>query len=409
MTEKNEIQDHILELRTNLMRDLPFYGEMLSHFDIVESSISQTAATEGRRIYYNPGFFEELSKGACNYVIMHELLHIILRHPYRAYGKNKIIWNVASDYVVNAMLDEIIKEYSRHQYEQSVVFEKPPCGCFMNNYYGESVEQLYHIIYERNKDKLGKTKRMILEVRGRYGDVRKEKIKDGDMDLLDSLDEDSQRSMDETVKEWTEAALRNWPNCPSVEMIRQSLFELGRDKVLMWKRLLKRFLREKETENVSYDHPERKYLHMDLILPGEGRETEDTLLEDVWAFIDTSGSISEEQNRKFLSQLYHICREFKAKVNIGYWDTVMREVYMDVSDTKVAESTSMFSGGTNAGAVYDFLEAEKIKASVILILTDGCFERISRGRVEPYRKKTIVVLSQEGKYHCAEMGTIARL
>ncbi len=97
MTEKNEIQDHILELRTNLMRDLPFYGEMLSHFDIVESSISQTAATEGRRIYYNPGFFEELSKGACNYVILHELLHIILRHTYRGYGKNKIIWNVASD------------------------------------------------------------------------------------------------------------------------------------------------------------------------------------------------------------------------------------------------------------------------------------------------------------------------
>ncbi len=409
MDKKDELQVQFINLRAGLMKEMPFYGEMLSHFDIMENNSIPSAGTDGRVIYYNRKFLTELTEGARNYVIMHELMHIILCHPYRADGKNEVIWNVSADYVANSMLDKLIYMYKNRMHGHTIKFQRPPCGCFLNNYSGESVEELYHNIYERNKEKLKKLKRIILEVRDRYGNKQMQRIKVGDLDLILNIEEDEMGSLEERVRQWTEEALKNWSNDPSSEVMRQKQFEFNRAKALPWKVILKRFLGESETVDVSYDHPERKYLHMGLILPGEGRETEEKQLDNVWAFIDTSGSIGADENNKFISQLYHICKQYNARINIGYWDTIMHEVYRNVSDVDLVKTNSVFCGGTNANAVYDYLDSNKIKANVILILTDGNFYPVDVQRIKPYFKKTIVVLSREGNYHCADMGKIARL
>ena len=73
---KNDIESQIREFRLALLREMPFYGELLSHFEIRESRLISTASTDGREILYNRKFFQELSPEECNYVLMHELMHI---------------------------------------------------------------------------------------------------------------------------------------------------------------------------------------------------------------------------------------------------------------------------------------------------------------------------------------------
>ncbi len=408
---KKTIQSQIAQFRVDLIRELPFYGEMLSHFEIIESKAFPTAATDGRVIYYNLSFFRELSEGQRNFVLLHELLHIILLHPFRADGKNVKLWGIAADYVVNGLVMQLIWTYQRMR-KHAIPFEEPPCGFFLTGYCGQSAEQLYYIL-EQEVGKIVKFLRnkIIVAIVNELGETEDKEVTAKDLDLILKLSKSESEMMEDQIRSWMSGALKNWTDDPSVEMISQQLFLIDRARILPWKRILKRFLRESEETDVSYDHPERKYLHMDLILPGEGRETENNTLEDVWAFIDTSGSISANEKNNFITQLYRICKQFHAKINIGYWDVAMHEVYRNVTDTNILNATTGHRGGTDATAVYDYLDRNRIRASVILILTDGCFERVDPARLVPYRKKTIVVLSDSswGEYYCSEMGKIASL
>ncbi len=405
MKKQNAIADEILQFRSDLMSVMPFYGELLSRFEIAESRSIPTAATDGRMIYYNGNFFKGLSRGARNYILMHELMHIILLHPHRAREKDEKIWNVAADFVVNGLLDSLIASYGGD--DCRIAFEKPPCGCFMDEYYGESVEQLYQGILEGNRKNLLKI--IYVFVTDQFGETKQIKVTEKDLDLIVSLPQKELDQMAEQIKKWIDEAGKNWSNDPSSEHIKRNLLLLKNEKRLPWKIILKRFLREYETKEVSYDHPERKYLHMDMILPGEGRDPEDFTLENVWAFIDSSGSISSEDSARFITELYHICKQFHATINIGYWDVKMHEVYQNVTDKNILEAVPSHFGGTDAEAVYDYLDQNKVKADVILILTDGYFYPVPLERTKRYRNKTIVVLSEYGTEPQYELGKIAKL
>jgi predicted metal-dependent peptidase len=63
--------------------DYGFYGLLLMHiiFSIDESC--KTAATDGVRIYFGPQFLESLSDSELDFVMMHEILHVVLLHILR--------------------------------------------------------------------------------------------------------------------------------------------------------------------------------------------------------------------------------------------------------------------------------------------------------------------------------------
>lgn len=69
--------------------------------------ISGTAATNGKEYFWAPDFLNSLSIDELKIVFMHESYHIIMQHcnPLRTFGKNKTIWNLAIDYVVNSSIE----------------------------------------------------------------------------------------------------------------------------------------------------------------------------------------------------------------------------------------------------------------------------------------------------------------
>lgn len=58
-----------------------------------------------KEIYINP--HSKLSYEECKFVIAHELLHVGLRHDVRCKGRDKFLWNIACDYVINSWLIEM--------------------------------------------------------------------------------------------------------------------------------------------------------------------------------------------------------------------------------------------------------------------------------------------------------------
>lgn len=409
---ESKVLRQISEFRTELMQKMPFYGDILSHLDIVENNDIESVGTNGRTIYYNRRFVERLNSGQLNYIMMHELFHILLFHFKRHQGKDERMWNVAADYVVNGLLDALINENHYNHADYGISFEKPPFGCFLDSYEGQSAEELYKSIYEKNiKNPMRYFFIFVLNGYDLNGEpiTDKVKINPKDMDLISNLSEKEIEQLEKYIENLIENAENNWSKDSSKMLIERQINILKHEKRIPWKKLLKRFLMEEDAEDTSYDHPERKYLHMDMILPGIAEASVRTKIHNIWAFIDTSGSIESDEMNEFITQLYDICKQFDSTVNIGYWDTEMHEVYVNITKNHITSCVTCYSGGTDANAIYDFLEGNKINPRVMLILTDGYFPSVDEGRLRKYRDKTILVLSEEPPGHVFGMGEAARL
>ena len=67
----------------------------------------ETAATNGKNFYWNPTFLESLDENQCSTVMSHESFHVLFFHcsGERGAGKDQKDWNVACDFIVNAVVE----------------------------------------------------------------------------------------------------------------------------------------------------------------------------------------------------------------------------------------------------------------------------------------------------------------
>lgn len=65
-----------------------------------------TAATDGRRFYFNPKFVLKQSKIGLRIICSHEAWHALYLHPQRRGSRLPKLWNIAVDYIVNGTVME---------------------------------------------------------------------------------------------------------------------------------------------------------------------------------------------------------------------------------------------------------------------------------------------------------------
>jgi len=68
-----------------------------------------TAATDGKRYYWNPKFILKQSPMGLRLIISHEAWHALYMHPARRGSRLPKLWNIAVDYIVNNTIMEDLK------------------------------------------------------------------------------------------------------------------------------------------------------------------------------------------------------------------------------------------------------------------------------------------------------------
>ena len=108
-----EYTRRIMLARMRLLCNNGFYGLLLMHVKMGLGTENETAWIEdGCKIMFNPSFIENLSDNELEYAMMHEVLHIALKHLDRS-GNNSIgssgsgsdkedLYGQAADIVVNS-------------------------------------------------------------------------------------------------------------------------------------------------------------------------------------------------------------------------------------------------------------------------------------------------------------------
>lgn len=385
------VSQDILKFKMALVRKMPFYGDIVIKLPIVQDNGIPTACTNGKYIKYNSAFFDTLNEGQKNFVIMHEVLHILLFHWLRKRDFNPQLWNVACDYIVNDMLNKM------NFREVGIKLERPPKGCFLNYLGNSSAEDIYYKLLENNQNYCGKD--IIIVPKNFIWNRTTEKLSIGSIldignpDWMDELSEEEKMELKKQISRMiTESCERNRSSIGSF-YVQREILKMVESRTIPWKRLMMSFLQESLSEESSYLTPERKYIHMDLIVPGP--EMSEDILGELWAFVDSSGSVRQEELNQFLTQLYRIAKEFQCILNIAYWDTQVTDVYKNIRRPRnILECQPRHSGGTDINCVYQYIEENHIKPEAMVIMTDGYYGHLVKPVPNKLRRKTILLLTE---------------
>lgn len=89
--------------RLSLMSKQPFYALLLMNMKFALDLSCETAYTDGDRVAFNPDFMNEIDDNELEFVLMHEVLHAALAHPFRHQSEyEQQEFDYACDIIVNS-------------------------------------------------------------------------------------------------------------------------------------------------------------------------------------------------------------------------------------------------------------------------------------------------------------------
>ena len=100
-----QARDRLITARIALLLRHSFFGNLATRLTLINADEwCPTAATDGKHFYYNSRFIMMLRKKEVEFLVAHEVLHVVYDHMDRRGTRDPQLWNIADDYCVNADL-----------------------------------------------------------------------------------------------------------------------------------------------------------------------------------------------------------------------------------------------------------------------------------------------------------------
>jgi predicted metal-dependent peptidase len=360
----HEARERLVTARIGLLLRSPFFGNLATRLTLVNADDwCSTAATDGLKFYYNSRFVKMLKPKEVEFLVGHEVLHVVYDHLGRRGDRDPQLFNIANDYAVNADL-------KRHKVGEFIT--TVPC-LYETKYDGKSSEEIYDDLMQ-NVEKIS-IDDLIDKMLDDHLDGEGDSDSDGDGDEKDGKGKRPTMSEEERERarqEIKQAILNAAQQAEAGQLPKgvERLIKQMTDPIMPWRDLIQTNLTSAIRNDYSWMRPSRRSWHMDAIMPGmnPGEEI------DVVVAIDMSGSISGKQAQAFLGEIAGMMDAFDGyKVHVFCFDT---EIYnpanftsenMDTIDTYEPAG----GGGTDFDAIFDYLKREGNVPKRLIVFTDG--------------------------------------
>jgi len=345
------VVDKIIVARVGLLLRHPFFGNMATRLKVIDATEwCATAATDGRALYYNRNFFEDLTNKQVEFVIGHEILHNVFDHLSRNEGRNRKVFNIAADYCVNGQL---IRDHIGEQPPKIPIFHDP-------QHYGKSAEQVYDELMEKYDDQelaaLG-------ELLDEHIDWDKESENGRPQYTKEELKAIRDEIREATIQAANAAGAGNTP-----AGVARLIKDLTEPKI-NWRQYLRQQIQSLIKSDFSFTRPNRKGWALGAVLPS--MKNEETI--DVCVGLDMSGSITDAMGKDMLSEIKGIMDEYKDfKVKIWCFDTcVYNEQDFDSYENEIENYKLKGGGGTDFDANWTYMKEHNITPKKFIMFTDG--------------------------------------
>ncbi len=372
-----EYTKRLLKSRLRILCNHGFYGLLLMHMTYTIDEEAPTAYTDGFRIAFGPEFLDNLSDSELDFVMMHEIMHVVLQHCFRGTKFDAEGYNIAADIVVNSNI-----LYENNMNAQSITLShygesmhQTPSG---DEGYKYTAEEVYQMVPQ-----LPKTNPNLLTGGVALGRAKKEQAEK--KDCGGSWDDHAHWGMfeeddvlrDVWVKHFGDAveaiSIRDPSNTRGLlPLFAERILEELRKPQTNWRTILNDFIQE-EVVDYSFSPPDRRFDEIPFFLPDfNGKED---MVEDILFMIDTSGSMSDEMITAAYSEIKGAIDQFDGKLKgwLGFFDAAIIEPKPFMNETEFKTIRPAGGGGTDFQIIFEYVHkhmTDKPPASII-ILTDG--------------------------------------
>ena len=372
-----EVYDRIIVARVGLLLRHPFFGNMATRLRILAADEwLGTAAVDGRNLYYNTQFFNAMNNKEIEFVVAHEILHMVFDHLGRREDRNPMLYNIAADYKVNNLL------------VRDRIGEKPSIvDCFQDFKYDlDTSEEIYDKLFEDAKQ-AGKELQKLLEELDQEGEMLDEHLDDegnGESEEGEEEKDANGNSVSKKRPKYSKEELKKIKDEVKEAMINAAqtagagnvpagvermIKELTEPK-MNWRELLRQQIQSTIKSDYTFMRPNRKGWHTGAILPG--MNFDETI--DICIALDMSGSIGNDQAADFLGEVKGIMDEYKDyKIKIWCFDTaVYNEDDFSADDGReLTDYEILGGGGTDFMVNWTYMKEQGITPKKFLMFTDG--------------------------------------
>ena len=351
LSEEKIISASLLRLR---MRS-PFFATLALFARFIPTQRTATAATDGKDILFNPDYLLSLPTPQQDGLLLHEVLHAALLHVLRRGVRDKEVWNIAADIVVNGII-----------YQQGY-FDLPSGGIRDEKLEHLSVEEIYELLQQQCSHSLSNPD--LLKGMGEGMEGSAEDIDGNNSSQLQQLDSLSAAKKAELESHWRNAmqqatviARTTSQGTLPAGMAR----ELGAldTAQLDWRSYLWRYLVKTPTDYTEFD---RRFIGRGLYL-----ETLQGESVKVYVAVDTSGSIDDRLLKMFLSEVRGILNSYPhLECELYYADADVYGAYELNPDSTIPEPQG--GGGTSFVPFFHKINNswDGMTTAVCVYLTDG--------------------------------------
>lgn len=355
------VLDKLITARVALLIKAPFFGNLATRLKLVNADTwCSTAATDGRYFYYNSEFVNKLPQKQIEFLVGHEVLHVVYDHISRRGDREPRLSNIAADYCVNQdLIDQNIGEkitvvpilhdlkYKGMSYEE--VYDDLMKNCPTQTL-DQLIQQLLDEHLEENSD-------------GNGGDS------DGDGNGPAKMTAEERKALRDEIREAVLQAAEAAGTGKLPAGIKRMIRQLTNPQ-MNWREIIQMKIQSLIKSDFTWIRPSRRSWHMDAVLPGSNFA--ETI--DVSIGIDSSGSMSNEMLRDILSEVKGIMQTFDDfKLRVWSFDTQVYNLANFTSDNidDIDTYEVQGGGGTSFECNWEFMVENDIEPKLFIMFTDG--------------------------------------
>ena len=289
-------------IKRKLLIKYPTFGSVIANIDFRANNDIETAETNGKVILYNPKFLGDLSEKQQIFIFAHEICHVAFEHIFRSEGKDKRLWNIATDSVINALL----KQDGLPMVEGAIDIPEAI------NY---DAEEMYNKLLEEEKKKQ--------KQQNSQGNQRQQNIQDSQEQQNSQGTQGQQNSQDSREKQ-KEQDSQGGQNSQSG----QEETDIGHDTHSLWDKAIEERKREQQepVKEKGQAQEQTKKKEKKEMTEGEEQVEKKREVEEKSKFAEQGERETLKQNKiERIKQLQELSRELANKSSHEAGDGIQRE------------------------------------------------------------------------------------
>ena len=353
-------QARLSAVRMQMLELHPFWGYLLLQLRLVlDPTLPAIAATDCvRHIWLNPLRTRSLSTAQLGFVLAHEVGHQVYATLTRARGRDRRLWNCATDYAINRIVASIPNASG------TAPLYVPPSGVLLDRRFdGLLAEAIYDVLRDESSGGDGALPSPIpIDVAGQKTEDHHGGL---DVHLPRELTPDARGELTDRLRAAAEIHARQGGRGDLPAGLSLELGD-GRPRI-PWQRLLRRHVSTAlDKDELDPRRPNRRWLHQGFVVPGLSGEHTGLVI----VALDSSGSMGRELLSEACAELRVLATQV-SELRLVVADAAVQEVVdLDKMEMWLRRRSVKGGGGTDHRPVFQWVRESGRQPDLFIGVSD---------------------------------------